>query len=120
MRFLADENILSSAVRELRQRGHDVLWAKEMLQGVADPAILQSAMADGRILITQDKDFGELAFRVGLPANCGVVFFRLSGSDPDADAKRIVEVIESRTDWAGHFTRATEDRVKMRPLPPTI
>ena len=66
----------------------------------------------------QDKDFGELAFRDRLPAQCGVILFRLSGDDPDAEIRRIIDVVESRTDWAGNFAAATDDVIRIRPLPP--
>jgi predicted nuclease of predicted toxin-antitoxin system len=69
--------------------------------------------------LTQDKDFGELAFRIGLPAECGIILFRLIGTNPDEDMRRMVEVLESRSDWAGHFVVATGDRLRLRPLPPS-
>jgi predicted nuclease of predicted toxin-antitoxin system len=118
MRLLADENIPGSVVRELRSRGHDVLAVKESMRGQDDSFILARAQADSRLVVTQDKDFGELAFRFGLPAQCGVILFRLAGVDPSADNKRMVSVIESRTDWAGQFAVATSDRVRVRALPP--
>jgi predicted nuclease of predicted toxin-antitoxin system len=78
------------------------------------------AQAEGRIVITQDKDFGELAFRDLQPAQCGVILLRLSGDDPDVELRRIADVIESRTDWAGHFAVATDDVIRIRPLPPAV
>ncbi len=68
-------------------------------------------------MLTHDKDFGELAFRVGLPAECGVILVRLSGTDADTDNKRVLEAIGSRTDWEGHFSVITEDRIRVRLLP---
>lgn len=117
MRFLANENMPSSVIARLRFAGHDVLFAKESLRGADDRLILGRAQADSRILLTQDKDFGELAFRSGLPADCGIILFRLSGASPADDQARMIEVIESRTDWGGMFTVADELRVRMRPLP---
>lgn len=116
MRLLANENIADRVVKELRERGHDVLAAKESMRGDSDSVVLSRAMSEGRLFITQDKDFGELAFRAGLPAECGVILFRLSGATPGADYQRMLDVIESRDDWPGHFAVATDDRV--RPLPP--
>lgn len=118
MRLLLDENMAGSVLDELRSRTHDVLSVKESLRGMDDPGILARAQAEGRVVITQDKDFGELAFRARLPAQCGVILFRLSGDDADAEIRRIIDVIEGRTDWAGNFTVATDDIVRMRPMPP--
>ncbi len=117
MRFLVNENVTRTVIEGLRQRGHDVLSVKESMRSGADDAILARAQAEDRTVVTHDKDFGELAFRSNLPASCGVVLFRLAGTDPDADNRRILEALESRTDWAGHFSVVTDDRIRMRPLP---
>jgi predicted nuclease of predicted toxin-antitoxin system len=117
MRILANENVTRSVIAGLRGKGHDVLSVKESLRGEKDDAILARAQTEKRIVLTHDKDFGELAFCVGLSAECGVILLRLSGTDPDADNQRAIEAIESRTDWEGHFSVITEDRIRVRPLP---
>jgi len=117
MRMIVNENVTRTVIDELRKRGHDVLSVKESMRGAGDDVILARAEAEQRLVVTHDKDFGELAFRFRLPATCGIVLFRLSGSEPDADNQRILDVLESRTDWAGHFSVVTDDRVRMRPLP---
>ena len=117
MRLLTNENIPSAVVAGPRDRDHDVFAVKESLRGANDQTILARAQTESRLVITQDKDFGELSFRVGLPAECGVILFRLMGDDPSADIRRMVEVIDGRTDWSGQFTVATDDRIRMRPLP---
>jgi predicted nuclease of predicted toxin-antitoxin system len=93
-----------------------VLSVKESLRGEKDPAILVRAQAERRLVVTHDKDFGELTFRAGLSAECGVILLRLSGDDPDEDNNRALQAIESRSDWAGHFSVVTDDRIRMRPL----
>src|SRR5437870_4143709 len=113
VRILANENVSSTAIQMLRERGHDLLSVKESLRGAADDAILARAQAESRLVVTHDKDFGELAFRLGLPAQCGVVLFRLSGADRDTDNRRVVAALESRSDWAGHFCVVTDDRIRM-------
>ena len=118
MRFLADENISGTVIATLRRNGHDVVSVKESLRGQPDRALLARARDEQRVLVTHDKDFGELAFRSRLPAECGVLLFRLAGEDPAVDSCRMVETIESRLDWAGHFSVVTEAQVRMRPLPP--
>ena len=116
MRFLMNENVPRSAISTLRERGHDVIAAKESLKGAADESVLAEAQSRECVLVTQDKDFGELAFRARLPAGCGVVLFRLRRS-PEQDSHRIVQVLESRAEWAGHFTVVTDDQVRIRSLP---
>ncbi len=118
MRFLMNENVSGTVIGTLRQHGHDVLSVKESMRSAADDVILARAQVDLRILVTHDKDFGELAFRVGLPAESGVILLRLAGAERDADNRHAIDAIQSRTDWIGHFSVVTDDRVRMRPLGP--
>ena len=117
MRIIVNENVSGSVIRALRVRGHDVLSVKESMRSESDEVVLARAQAEQRLVITHDKDFGELAFRHGLPASCGVVLFRLSGTDPESDNQRAVDALESRSDWEGHFAVVEEDRIRIRPLP---
>src|SRR5215468_3517141 len=117
MRLLANENFPGAAVDALRARGHDVLWVRTEAPGITDQQVLARASAESRVLITFDKDFGELAFRTRLPAASGVVLFRIQQSSPAHVAARAVSALESRTDWAGHFSVVLEDRVRMTVLP---
>jgi predicted nuclease of predicted toxin-antitoxin system len=117
MHILADENMPSSVIAELRLRGHDVLSVKESLVSEDDITILARAQTEGRTVVTRDKDFGELAYQFGLPATCGVILFRLPNLPRDETIRRMLDVIESRTDWAGMFAVATDSRVRIRPLP---
>jgi predicted nuclease of predicted toxin-antitoxin system len=117
MKLLVNENIPAAVIQALRGLHHDVLSVKECMQGATDVAILDRAQDEGCVVVTQDKDFGELAFGRALPAECGIVLFRLSGTSPAADLARMVEVIESRTDWYGTFAVASDDRIRVRDLP---
>jgi predicted nuclease of predicted toxin-antitoxin system len=116
MRLVANENVPGPVVAALRARGHDVLSVKESLRGAADHVVLARAQGEHRLVLTFDRDFGELAFRANLPAGSGVVLFRLSGPSPDADNARMLAALESRDDWPGHFSVVTDDRIRMRPL----
>ena len=118
MRILVNENISGTIIRELRRQGHDVLSAKESMRGQSDQAILERAGRDQRLVVTHDKDFGELAFRAGLPAPCGIVLLRLEGRDPKADNQRALTALESREDWPGHFAVVTRGQIRIRPLRP--
>ena len=118
MRLLANENFPSVAITALRSHGHDVVWIREDSPGIDDRAVLSRATAEGRILITFDKDFGELVFRLGLNAPSGVILFRISPDSPSFVAQTAVTVLESRMDWAGYFSVVNETRVRMTPLIP--
>jgi predicted nuclease of predicted toxin-antitoxin system len=118
MRLLANENISATAIRLLREQGHDVLSARESMRGAPDAAVLDRAGREGRLIVTHDKDFGELAFRSRLPAACGVILLRFGGRNPDADNQRLLKVIEGRAGWEGQFSVVTDDQVRVRVLPP--
>jgi predicted nuclease of predicted toxin-antitoxin system len=119
MRFLADENVPGPVVGALRGRGHDVLWIKELMPGAGDSVILELAQRERRVVVTADTDFGELAFRSGLPAQCGIVLLRLEWTDPETDNNTIATALASRDDWTGIFAVMERDRVRIRPLPPS-
>ena len=118
MRFIANENIAASVIAGLRARGHDILAVREEMRGAPDRLVLDTARSDSRIVLTHDKDFGELAFREELPVECGVILLRLAGADPAEDVATALNAIDSRDDWAGNFAVVTELRVRLRALNP--
>jgi hypothetical protein len=81
--------------------------------------VLATAQTEDRLVLTHDKDFGELAFRSNLPATCGILLIRLAGDNPQDDADRVLRTIDSRNDWTGHFSVLSRGRLRMRPLPST-
>lgn len=117
LRVIANENIPGTVVEHLRAAGHDVLAVKETMRGQSDMAVLARAQEEDRVLITQDKGFGELAFRWGLPASSGVILLRLSGRSMEEDNRRMMQAILSRGDWAGHFAVITDDHIRIKRLP---
>ncbi len=105
MRILANENFPGDAVMTLRQRGHDVVWVRTDAPGSRDIEILARAQREDRIVVTFDKDFGIVLFRISAPSSAYVV-------------RAAVAALESRTDWAGHFAVVEDHRIRMTPLPP--
>ena len=85
MRFIVDECTGPAVARWLRQHKHNVFSVYEEARGLDDEGVLQKAIADNRILITNDKDFGEMIFREG-KAHRGVILLRLE--DERASALR--------------------------------
>jgi predicted nuclease of predicted toxin-antitoxin system len=116
LRFLADENFPGAAVRALRGAGHDVSWVQEEMPGAPDLGVIARAAEESRIILTFDKDFGELAFKSAGIAPAGVVLFRVLAASPDELAARTVDLISSRTDWDGMFSVVDSRRLRMRPL----
>jgi len=117
MKALANENFPRAVVEALRAAGHDVVWVRTEAPGSEDRAVLEWARAEGRLLLTFDKDFGELVFRAGLAAPSGVVLWRVPLTSASEAARTVLVTLHSRDDWAGHFSVVDERRVRMIPLP---
>ena len=117
MRILANENFPLDAVEALRANGHDVAWIREDARGSLDEQVLARAQSEERVLVTFDKDFGELAFRSKLPAASGVILFRISAPSSRHVASAVVQALASRADWSSHFSVVDDHRIRMTPLP---
>jgi predicted nuclease of predicted toxin-antitoxin system len=116
MRFLADENFPGPAVTALEAAGHDVIWVKVAKPGASDTDVLAWAMREERVLLTFDKDFGELASQSAPSPKIGVVLLRTPPPKTGEGIKRLVDLISARVDWIGHFSIIEPGRVRMRPL----
>jgi predicted nuclease of predicted toxin-antitoxin system len=119
LRLLADENVPGPSVAELRAAGHDVLWAAEAMPGAADAAVLGRAAAEGRVLVTLDRDFGELLFRRAADAApAGVVYFRDVPPGPGHVAAVLLQLLgQPGVEFVGRFTVVGARTTRQRPLP---
>jgi predicted nuclease of predicted toxin-antitoxin system len=117
MRLLANENVAGELVSALRGVGHDVAWIATDAPGASDTAVLEQATAEDRIVLTFDKDFGELAFRGRSPVSTGVILLRVQGSSAAAMVQIVVAALQERDNWTGHFSVLENHRVRMTPLP---
>jgi len=116
MNYLMDENIPREIIDKLRLSGHDAVSVKEVMKGYDDKFILDSASIENRIIITQDKDFGELIYRDNAIKPAGIILIRLFGYQPNEFCSTILGILNSRNDWAGHFTVIRNHHVRMIPL----
>nr|VFK26132.1 MAG: hypothetical protein BECKLPF1236A_GA0070988_105121 [Candidatus Kentron sp. LPFa]VFK36179.1 MAG: hypothetical protein BECKLPF1236C_GA0070990_105071 [Candidatus Kentron sp. LPFa] len=95
MKFLANENIPLASVHALREAGHDVLSMTEESPGTSDEMVMRRAYMENRIIVTFDRDYGELIFRRRLIAPDGVLYFRFSPAIPLEPADYIARLIAS-------------------------
>jgi predicted nuclease of predicted toxin-antitoxin system len=119
-RFLADENVPRRALAALRTAGHDVLAIAETAPGTPDAQVLARARAEGRILLTFDRDMGELIYVQKVPVPAGVILLRPAPLRPDEAVERVVGLLrraEKDLSLDGQFTVVTPERIRQRPLP---
>lgn len=114
MKFLADECVDRQIVDRLRHEGHTVLYVAEMEPGISDHDVLDLANHEGAILLTADKDFGELVFRQDKVAR-GIVLVRLAGLSPVIKAEIIAAAIKDHgAEFLRSFTVITSGSVRIR------
>lgn len=116
MRLLADECIARPVVERLRSDGFDVAWVTEDSPGASDEAVLARANDEHRVLLTEDKDFGELTVRMKRPA-IGVVIIALATCDTAETAERTARALCEIGDRSqGALTIIEAKRIRRRPL----
>ncbi len=116
MKLLADECCDALLVEGLRHDGHDVRYVTEFAPGEPDESILQQAAAQERILLTEDKDFGELVVRLGLPAY-GIVLLRINPADSQAKLIRLRDVLKRHAlRLPGCFVVVDRRKTRFRPF----
>ena len=117
MRFLADENVSRLVVERLRAAGFDVASVQETRPGASDKDVLDEASSDDRVLLTEDRDFGELVVRQRLKVR-GVVLLELHRLPGAAAAEFVAEIVRIHASkLAGNLLVVEPARIRVRPLP---
>ncbi len=118
LKFLADVNIEKPLVDELRSLGYDTRWVAEDNPGLEDVGILSIAQKEDRVLLTNDKDFGEIVFRQRATPS-GIILFRIKGQSSYAKIILLKKLLMLYGDKiARHFTVVTKNKFRFIPLQP--
>jgi|SRR5208283_3845253 len=116
LKFVADVNIEKAIVDLLREKGFDIKWVTEFNPAMNDPALLRMATAQKRILLTNDKDFGEMVF-LQKKLSHGTILLRVKGQQSNLKVRLVGRLIERHGDkLAGHFVVVTKDKFRFIPL----
>lgn len=94
MNFLANENFPVFSIRLLRNAGHNVTSVLEDTSGAKDHEVLKRAHDEKRIILTFDRDYGELIYRHQSLIPAGVVFFRFNPSTPEEPAEILLNLLK--------------------------
>lgn len=113
MRLLADESCDFTVVRDLRVAGHDVLTVGESCPGAEDDHVMNLAAREGRILIPEDKDFGQLVYASGIGMG-GVILLRYPATVRANLSRAVVDLVGRRGETlAGRFVVLQPGRVRI-------
>ncbi len=114
MKFLLDENIDTRLKAFLTDLGHDAtIVAQDYPASLADTDILAIAVREGRILITNDTDFGELVMRERRP-HAGIILFRVRPATFANQRARLAQVLSEYRDQLHQFLVVEQGRARVR------
>lgn len=117
IRFLVDESAGQAVVEQLRVLGHDVEAVGELMPQALDDRVLEYAWQERRILVTNDRDFGDKVYREGRP-HAGVLLLRLADDRAATKVRIITALLAAHSDQlAGRFVVVTERSIRIRPSP---
>jgi predicted nuclease of predicted toxin-antitoxin system len=113
MRFLADENCDLAVIRALRAHGHDVLSVSDISPRAEDSEVITLAVREERILLTEDKDVGQLVYAHG-QETLGVIFLRFPNSARKQISNEVVSLVKRQGQkLIGSFVTVQPGRVRM-------
>lgn len=117
IRLLLNENIPLASAKLLREAGFDVVSILEDSPGISDRKIMERANQEGRIVVTFDRDYGELIYRRHLPAPSGVLYLRFTPLAPEEPAEYVLCLLKDKNiSLASRFTVADRAQIRQRPL----
>jgi len=115
--LLADENFPLPSVVRLRTAGFDVVAISEFARGAPDVDVLRFAREQNRVLVTFDRDFGELIYRDLAPVPPGVIYLRVVATSPEHPARIVADLVSDPSlQILGRFSVVTGDGVRQRAL----
>lgn len=120
MDLLADESCAGPVIRALREAGYNVVAIAEIAKGSTDEHVLELALNEKRVLITEDRDFGELVYARGRPS-AGVILLSFDVRAHRAKSVTVVEVVSKLgARLRSAFTVVEPGRVRISGRPKAI
>ena len=116
MKFLIDESVEKPIVNWLKNQKYDVKYVAESFPGITDEEVIKIANSEDRILITNDKDFGELIFRQGKITR-GVLLIRAANEESSNKVRLVKEVLKkTKNKLRGNFIVVNETGIRIRKI----
>ena len=116
MRWLVDECVDAALVELLRELGHDAIYMSDVEPRATDAEVMRRAVNEDRLVLTEDKDFGELVFRQAKPVP-GLILLRIESARRSLKWPRLLAAIERFGEALfGRYTVVEEVRLRSRVL----
>lgn len=114
--IIADENVDRVLIDQMRANGYEVFSIREDQPGISDKNVIQLAKSKKALIITEDKDFGELVFAHEIK-NCSVIFLRYEKRNYEKIVNNVFQVLKEHYQNSGHyFITITSKQVRIRSL----
>lgn len=115
MRFLANENFPYPSIKLLRQAGYFVSSIGELYPGISDNQVIVKAKTDNLIILTFDKDYGEIIFKHGQENPPAVIFYRFKGERPEIAGQILLDlIINGNFNFDNKFTVVEKENIRQR------
>lgn len=115
--FLANENVPKATVEKLRNAGYDVVSISSDFPSITDESVLLFATVQSRVIITFDRDYGELVFRHRLEPPLGIVYLRIEEFQPEEPADILIKYLAAAPSiFERSFSVVTKTNIRQRPL----
>lgn len=115
MEFLANENFPLPSINYLRKAGLNVTSISELYPGISDMEVINKARERNSIILTFDKDYGEIIYKLKLSYPPSVVFFRYKGEDPEYVGLLLISIInDKKIEIMNRFTVIEKENVRQR------
>lgn len=115
MKLLANENFPLTSVKILKESGYDVMYIGTDFSGVSDSEVMQIAIDDMRVILTFDRDYGELIFRKGFKPPKGVIYLRWADFKPNEPGDYLRDLFfKGEINFDGKLTVINEKTIRQR------
>lgn len=116
VKFIADEGFSFPISSILRDKGYDVKWIGDIASGVDDRIVFEISRKEGRIILTEDKDFGELAIRFKCKTS-GIILLRIDPDQKELREKKVLELFRNFSDkLKGHLIIIDKQKFRFRKI----
>lgn len=116
MKFLANENIPLESVKILRRNGIDIISIQELNPGITDIEVINISNSENRIIITFDKDYGDLIYQKKIIFKIGIIFLRFIPKSHEELAEFLIEIINLKIEFQNKFSVIDREKIRQRYL----